>query len=158
VVVMFSSPSYFPCRDGVTKLAHVLVGKKSDSTPVIMICGLSGVMEDWLDFPLVLSKKRQIALFDNRFLGRSFVANAPSYRWRDQYEAVVDLADHLGWKTFHLIGWSMGGMIAQAVSSMVPQRVASLVLIGSGASWQPETPPGSFLLFLFFLLRFQSLK
>lgn len=141
---------FFPCRDG-SKLAHAVLGKKSNRVPVIMITGLSGVMSDWHDLPVILSKDRQVAVLENRFLGQSFVANAPSYRFRDMVEAVVDLADFLGWNRVVLIGWSMGGMISQAVAASFPVRVAGLVLLGSAASSVPETPPGTLLLMLVFL-------
>lgn len=101
-----------------------------------------GAVSDWADLPHVLAHHRQVAVFDNRFLGASFVANAPDYRWRDQYEAVIDLADHLGWNRFFLLGWSMGGMISQYVAVTIPKRIAGLILFSSMWSVNPESKPG----------------
>jgi pimeloyl-ACP methyl ester carboxylesterase len=136
-----TSVQLFFCRDNVTRLAYSVFGKKKDTTPAIMICGLSGVIGDWLDLPALLAHHRQVAVFDNRFVGASFIPDEPQYKWRDQWEAVIDLADHLGWERFIVIGHSMGGLIAQAVCVAVPKRVSALICIGSLWSPIPETAP-----------------
>ncbi|MEL1265843.1 alpha/beta hydrolase [Pseudoxanthomonas putridarboris] len=43
--------------------------------------------------------------------------------------AVLDIADALGWETFSLLGHSMGAGIASLVAASVPQRVRRLVAI-----------------------------
>lgn len=43
--------------------------------------------------------------------------------------AVLDLADALGWEQFHLLGHSMGAGIASLLAASSPQRVRSLVAI-----------------------------
>lgn len=43
--------------------------------------------------------------------------------------AVLDLADALGWEQFHLLGHSMGAGIASLVAASSPQQVQSLVAI-----------------------------
>lgn len=43
--------------------------------------------------------------------------------------AVLDLADALGWEQFHLLGHSMGAGIASLLAASSPQRVQSLVAI-----------------------------
>ncbi len=58
--VSFSSVQMFPCRDGVTRLAYSVLGEKSKACPVIMICGLSGVVSEWMQLPHVLAHHRQV--------------------------------------------------------------------------------------------------
>jgi len=41
----------------------------------------------------------------------------------------LGLADHLDWKTFHLIGHSMGGMVLQWVAAAAPGRIKSAVAV-----------------------------
>ena len=43
--------------------------------------------------------------------------------------AVLDIADALGWETFSLLGHSMGAGIASLMAAAVPQRVQRLVVI-----------------------------
>ncbi|KRA41511.1 alpha/beta hydrolase [Pseudoxanthomonas sp. Root630] len=43
--------------------------------------------------------------------------------------AVLDIADALGWQTFSLLGHSMGAGIASLVAASVPERVQRLVVI-----------------------------
>lgn len=43
--------------------------------------------------------------------------------------AVLDIADALGWDTFSLLGHSMGAGIASLMAAAVPQRVQRLVAI-----------------------------
>lgn len=43
--------------------------------------------------------------------------------------AVLDLADALGWQQFHLLGHSMGAGIASLLAASSPQRVGKLVVI-----------------------------
>ena len=54
----------------------------------------------------------------------------------------IDLADHLKWKTFHLIGHSMGGMALQWVAATIPSRIKSAVAItpvpACGAPQMPQ--------------------
>ena len=40
------------------------------------------------------------------------------------------LANHLGWKKFHLAGFSMTGMVVERLAVDVPERIKSVVAVG----------------------------
>lgn len=46
---------------------------------------------------------------------------------------VLDLLDHLGIETFHLVGHSMGGMVVQHMVRLAGDRIARVVLYGTGS-------------------------
>src|SRR5437867_5495773 len=48
---------------------------------------------------------------------------------REMGRDMIDVADHLGWKAFHLLGHSMGGQAAQWVAGRIPERVQSAALV-----------------------------
>jgi pimeloyl-ACP methyl ester carboxylesterase len=41
----------------------------------------------------------------------------------------IELADHLNWKSFHVLGHSMGGMVLQFVAATAPSRTKSAVAV-----------------------------
>ena len=42
---------------------------------------------------------------------------------------VINLADHLGFKQFHLLGNSMGGQVSQYLAGKYPKRIVSAILL-----------------------------
>jgi pimeloyl-ACP methyl ester carboxylesterase len=62
--------------------------------------------------------------------GRSaHLAQGAEYTSGVAVNAVLDIADALGWDTFSLLGHSMGAGIASLMAAAVPQRVQRLVVI-----------------------------
>jgi len=62
--------------------------------------------------------------------GRSaHLASGAEYTSGVAVNAVLDIADALGWETFSLLGHSMGAGIASLMAAAVPQRVQRLVAI-----------------------------
>ncbi len=99
-------------------------------TPIILIHGFGGDLNNWLFNHEALAAKRAVYALDLPGHGSSskdvgdgsigFFAGV-----------VTGFADALGIETAHLVGHSMGGAIALAVARAAPARVASLTLIGS---------------------------
>lgn len=84
----------------------------------------------WLPtLPYLDTKSFTYCLTDLRGYGRSMDLMGQY----DENEAAKDtlaLADHLGWKTFHLVGFSMTGMVVERLAVDAPQRIKSVVAVG----------------------------
>jgi len=77
-----------------------------------------------------LSRDHQVAIFDNRGIGRSDLPAAP-FTMREMAFDALRVVGELGWERFHLAGVSMGGMVAQEVAIRAAERIASLTLIAT---------------------------
>ena len=89
----------------------------------------------------ILGKYGEVAIHDQRGLGKSSVPNGP-YTMSQYAQDALALADHLGWETFGVCGMSFGGMVAQELAVSAPQRVERLALLctsagGAGGSSYP---------------------
>ena len=120
-------------------------------TPLLMIMGVGGQLVQWPpDFIEGLIEAGFMTIRpDNRDVGRSqtftdlgtpntplaFVKQAlrlPSdapYTLEDMAEDKIQLLDHLGLETCHVVGISMGSMIAQVLASKYPERIRSVTLM-----------------------------
>ncbi len=99
-------------------------------TPVILIHGFGGDLNNWLFNHEALAAKRAVYALDlpghgssSKDVGAGSIAFFAG--------VVTGFADALGIGKAHLVGHSMGGAIALAVAQAAPARVASLTLIGS---------------------------
>lgn len=69
------------------------------------------------------------ALMDLRGYGRS--RNIPGeHNSMEAAKDAVDVADYLGWKTFHAVGFSMTGMVVERLAAHFHDRIKSLIAIG----------------------------
>ena len=89
----------------------------------------------------ILGKYGEVAIHDQRGLGKSSVPDGP-YTMAQYAQDALALADHLGWETFAVCGMSFGGMVAQELAVTAPQRVERLALLctsagGAGGSSYP---------------------
>ncbi|KAI8058271.1 Alpha/Beta hydrolase protein [Syncephalis plumigaleata] len=111
---------------------------------VVLISGLCCSREWWSIQAKFLSHQGyQVLTIDNRGVGHSDVPNG-NYTIKDMSEDVVQLLDHLNWKSNnHVVGTSMGGMIAMQLASDYPSYVASLCLASTTAKWQPSPLPSA---------------
>ena len=99
-------------------------------TPVILIHGFGGDLNNWLFNHEALAAKRVVHALDLPGHGSSSkdVGEGTVGFFAD---VVTGFADALEIESAHLVGHSMGGAIALAVARAAPGRVASITLIGS---------------------------
>ncbi len=90
----------------------------------------------WLDnaasFSEVAAKLRDIHIVAVDLPGHGLSdhrAAGSNYHFVDYVSDLVEVADGLGWDTFHLFGHSLGAGIGSLLAVAVPNRVLSLVLI-----------------------------
>jgi pimeloyl-ACP methyl ester carboxylesterase len=108
---------------------HYLAEGPGNGPVVVLVHGLGGHGEDWLNLSAYLVKAGyRVYLPDLPGYGRSEQPADFSYSVHDEAEAVVGFLDALGLKQVDLGGWSMGGGIAQHVAIKHPERVRRLML------------------------------
>jgi pimeloyl-ACP methyl ester carboxylesterase len=111
---------------------HYLAEGPGDGPVVVLVHGLGGRAEDWLNLaPYLVRAGYRVYLPDLPGFGRSEQPADFSYSIHDQAEAVVGFLDALGLKQVDLGGWSMGGGIVQHVAFRHAERVRRLILFDS---------------------------
>lgn len=87
------------------------------SVPLVLIMGLSGVMEDWTPLVEQLARTRKVLIFDHRGIGKSTVPDGWDYEldYSIMVGDLLSLLQSLGkqWSTVDVLGFSMGGHITQ---------------------------------------------
>ena len=108
---------------------HYLAEGPAGGPVVVLVHGLGGRAEDWLNLaPYLVKAGYRVYLPDLPGYGRSEKPADFSYSVRDEAEVVVGFLDALGLKQVDLGGWSMGGGIVQHVAFRHPERVRRLML------------------------------
>lgn len=87
------------------------------ATPLVLIMGLSCVMEDWTPLVEALGRTRKVLIFDHRGIGKSVVPE----EWNHELDFdimsndLLSLLQSLGkqWLTIDALGFSMGGHMLQ---------------------------------------------
>ena len=103
-----------------------------EGDPLVCVQGLAADTLAWLPQVPAFSARHRTAIFDNRDVGQSSMAEGP-YEIRDMAADALALADALELDRFHLLGVSMGGAIAQEMALAAPERMKSLTLAMSFA-------------------------
>ena len=104
--------------------------RPGEGTPVILVHGFGGDLDNWLFNIDALSADRPVYAFDLPGHGQSAKdVEAPDLAL--MVSTLMTFMDENGIKTAHLVGHSMGGLISGQAALEHPRRVASLSLISS---------------------------
>lgn len=119
---------------------HCLAEGPANGPVVVLVHGLGGRAEDWLNLAPWLAKAGyRVYMPDLVGYGRSEKPKNFSYSVTDEAGVVVGFLDAMGLKQVDLGGWSMGGWVAQLVAGDHPERVKRLMLFDSvGLAVRPE--------------------
>ncbi len=101
--------------------------KNKNSTPLFVLHGLLGSMDNWRSQAKRLSATRPVITLDLRNHGNSPHIKGMSYR--EMYEDVIIVAKEENITSFHLLGHSMGGKVAMQLALTHPEMVESLIVV-----------------------------
>src|SRR5918912_1008729 len=101
-----------------------------DDPPLLLVHGLSGNWQNWLENLPRLARERRVVALDLPGFGQSEdprdEISMPGYG-----RAVNELADRLELRQVLLVGNSMGGFVAAETAIQFPERVERLVLVSA---------------------------
>ncbi len=97
------------------------------NTPLFILHGLLGSMDNWRSQAKRLSQHRPVVTLDLRNHGHSPHIKGMSYR--EMYEDVIKVAQAEEIEYFHLLGHSMGGKVAMQLALAHPELVESLIIV-----------------------------
>ena len=111
---------------------HYYVRGPVNGTPLVLIHGLGGRSEDWVQMsPALVQAGYRIYTPDLPGFGQSEQPADATYSIPEQAATVVSFLDAMELKKVDLVGWSMGGWIVQRVAIAHPDRIRRLILIDS---------------------------
>ena len=115
--------------------AEVNYVEMGEGNPVVLVHGLSGAWENWLENIPYFARQRRVIALDLPGFGAS-----PMPPWDISIPAygrfLRDFLERLGIERCSLVGNSMGGFIATEVAITEPERVDELVLVSAaGITW-----------------------
>ena len=108
-------------------LNYKIQGKLDHRTPVLMLHGLLGSLDNWNAQARKLSQHRVVISIDLRNHGQSPHLNDMSYT--EMAQDVIALLDYLQFKHCAVMGHSMGGKVAMLLALRYPQRIQQLVVV-----------------------------
>ncbi|HXW81110.1 MAG TPA: alpha/beta hydrolase [Acidimicrobiales bacterium] len=132
-----------PVQTAQTSLGLVGYREVGRGSPVVLIMGFGGTMDDWApSFVDALAAGHRVVLLDNAGIGRTAALDRP-LTIAAMANQVSALITSLGLGRPAVLGWSMGGMIAQALAVLHPSQVGRLVLAATQAGNGDATPPSA---------------
>lgn len=128
---------------------HYYVG--GDGPPVVLVHGLGGRAEDWVNLmPQLIRDHHRAYALDLPGYGRSDWPSMAKYSAAEHAAAVEAFLDDRKLEQIDLGGWSMGGWVAMRVALDQPQRIRRLMVFDSAGirfplNWdttlfEPDTP------------------
>lgn len=108
-----------------------------EGTPVIIIHGLFGTLDNWQSIAKKLSKDFMVFIVDLRNHGRS--PHAEEFSYEIMAQDVQEFMENNWIYEAHVVGHSMGGKVAMQLASQNPDMVSKLVLVDMA----PKTYEGS---------------
>ncbi len=131
---------------------HVVDSGRGSGTPIVLIHGLGGRWQSWLETIPRLATGRRVVALDLPGFGRSQPSREPISipRFAQTVDRVCDLLDLDG---VTAVGNSMGGFVAAELALRFPERVERLALVSAAAVSTGDFNPLPAMLFVGALAR-----
>jgi pimeloyl-ACP methyl ester carboxylesterase len=135
-----------PTAGGPLAALRVTPGVRTDTAPrgtALLIPGYTGSKEDFIGVlaPLAAAGFDVVAIDQrgqNQSPGADPADRPDAYTLGRLGNDLLEVLDHLGVESVHLLGHSFGGLVARETALAAPQRIRSLCLLDSG----PAAIPG----------------
>ncbi|WP_020396891.1 alpha/beta fold hydrolase [Thiolinea disciformis] len=98
-----------------------------DRTPLVVLHGLLGSLDNWHTFATRQQEKRPIVAIDLRNHGES--PHVLDMNYHLMMADVLEVAEHLNMSQFDLMGHSMGGKVAMNLALHHPARLDHLIVV-----------------------------
>lgn len=109
-----------------------IAGEKQNGTPVVLIHGYGGDLENWSLVMGELASNIPVYAIEMPGHGQS-TKNVGEGKLADLVEGVISAIDSLGLDSFLLGGHSLGGAVACAISARIGNKVSGLFLVAPAA-------------------------
>jgi pimeloyl-ACP methyl ester carboxylesterase len=124
--------------DGVP-MNYVDLGDGGGGDPVVLVHGLGGQWQNWLENIPRLAQERRVVAMDLPGFGLTPEPDDDEVTIPRYGRYVNTLCDKLGLGRVNLVGNSMGGFIAAEVAIQFPERVSRLVLVSAAGISSAES-------------------
>jgi pimeloyl-ACP methyl ester carboxylesterase len=124
--------------DGI-RVNYVDVGSGDDEEPAVLVHGLGGQWQNWLENIPRLALDRRVVAMDLPGFGLTPEPADEKITIPGYGRCVNALCEKLGLETVELVGNSMGGFVAAEVAIQFPERVNRLVLVSAAGISSAET-------------------
>ncbi len=121
-----------------TSVNYIDVGS-GDEDPVVLVHGLAGQWQNWLENIPRLALDRRVVAMDLPGFGLTPEPEDEEISIPGYARCVNALCDKLGLGEIDLVGNSMGGYVAAEVAIQFPERVLRLVLVSAAGISSAET-------------------
>ena len=129
-----------------TPINYVDVGS-GDQDPVVLVHGLGGQWQNWLENIPRLALDRRVVAMDLPGFGLTPLPEDGEISITGYGRCVNALCEELGLGEVDLVGNSMGGYVAAEVAIQFPERVSRLVLVSAAGISSAETARAPILTF-----------
>ena len=109
--------------------------KLGEGTPLIILHGVFGSLDNWMTLGRVFSETFLVYLVDQRNHGNS--PHSDDFNYDLMVEDLKGLLDNEGLSNIHLLGHSMGGKVAMHFATKYPEYIEKLCVVDIAPKYYP---------------------